>query len=253
MTSLAARRSKPPVGNLLEVRQTRRRKNNVRKKQKTKTIPCPKTTPRAVFLLFASRCAHLPLSRTPTLDSSSGGWGRRGPGIIGLGVAFGCGHAQKHNPYISEAVFVGKYRHSMGPWLWDQWVRAAQHSAAAVLWLRGWAQVGLDWICREWVWNTADLQLRTMWWSREGVYCRLWGGKDVAPATPMKKEAWPWISIQHETLAMTSLVQWFLLCWISSECVWRLCGCGGSVGFADDWNIGVRKCGLVWLKGKEEM
>lgn len=34
-----------------------------------------------------------------------------------MGVAFGRGHAQKHNAYISEPVFVGKYRHSFGSWL----------------------------------------------------------------------------------------------------------------------------------------
>jgi len=35
-------------------------------------------------------------------------------GDSGLGVAFGRGHAPKHIPYISEAVFVGKYRHGKG-------------------------------------------------------------------------------------------------------------------------------------------
>lgn len=153
------------------------------------------------------------------------GWG------FGLGVAFGRGHAQKHNQYISEAVFVGKYRHSKGRWLWDQWVRTAQHSTKAILWLCRWAQVGLDWICREWVWNTVDLQLSRMWWSREGVYSRLWSGKDVAPATPMKKEAWPWISKTTRDTAM-ALIHWcddFCFAGSPLKCLWRLYGFGSAI------------------------
>lgn len=38
-----------------------------------------------------------------------------------------------------------------------------------------------------------------------------------------------------------SLVQWLLLSWISSECVWRLYGCGSCIkGFTDDGEIRVK-------------
>lgn len=146
------------------------------------------------------------------------GWG------LGLGVAFGRGHAQKHNPYISEAVFVGKYRHSKGPWLWHQ-----QHSTA--LWLRcgcvGWigcVENGSEtrWTCccpecgdhvRV---STVDCEVKRM-------SCQLlrWKGRPDHDS---------WSNARHR-YDFDSLVQWFLLCWISFffRCVCRLYGFGASI------------------------
>lgn len=55
------------------------------------------------------------------------------------GLPFGYGHPQKRNLYISEAVFVGKYRHVSDPWKSGVGVmNLLGHSVA--LWLRcGWA------------------------------------------------------------------------------------------------------------------
>lgn len=145
---------------------------------------------------FCGLCTHLRGVRVVR------GWG------LGLGVAFGRGHAQKHNPYISEAVFVGKYRHSKGPWLWHQ-----QHSTAR--WLRcgcvGWigcVENGSEtrWTCccpecgdhvRV---STVDCEVKRM-------SCQLlrWKGRPDHDS---------WSNARHR-YDFDSLVQWFLLCWIS--------------------------------------
>lgn len=167
------------------------------------------------------------------------GWG------LGLGVAFGRGHAQKHNPYISEAVFVGKYRHSKGPWLWHQ-----QHSTAR--WLRcgcvGWigcVENGSEtrWTCccpecgdhvRV---STVDCEVKRM-------SCQLlrWKGRPDHDS---------WSNARHR-YDFDSLVQWFLLCWISfffSMCLQALWVWCFYQRCTNDWKVGGEKCGLLWVTG----
>lgn len=57
----------------------------------------------------------------------------------GLGVAFGHGHTQKHNSYIFEAVFVGKYRHRGTVGLMSKNPTAQHYGYTVTVWVSaGW-------------------------------------------------------------------------------------------------------------------
>lgn len=171
-------------------------------------------------------------------------------GGFGHGVAFRRGHTQKHNTYISEAVFVGKYRHGKGPWLWDQWVRTAQHGTEAILWL-----CGLDWMCREWclehceptavqnvVITWACLQSVVKWKGCRASYADEKGGLTMNPNT-------------SRDTAMTLIHWWYGFCLAGphvnvSEGSMGLVVPSEIYGWLEYWG---EKCGLVWLEGTEEM
>lgn len=105
----------------------------------------------------------------------------------------------------------GKYRQKKGPRLLDWWVKNTTAQHYVWLWPCRCGQVGFDWICDVWFWNTERLQLPGTWWSCEGVPSKLRSGKDAVLTTLMKRR--PDNESQNNTRhcsGFDSLAQWLL-------------------------------------------
>ena len=167
MTSLTLRRSKTPTDNLPGVPQTLRKKHIVRK-SRCNIFPVQKQ-PQEPFLLFSPSGALTFHSKAPTITSPVQIKVLRAEDLA-WELLLDAATLKNIIHTFPRRSLLGNTDTSAVPWLWDRWSRTPQYSTMGfTVTVCGWAQVGLDWICRVWVWDTVDLRVSRMWWSCEGV------------------------------------------------------------------------------------